>query len=96
MVQKKNEISGTKHLDAKKKKTERFRYIYLGLSYFLNLGGIFKMSKNIGKKVKLTAMGSKVDAEYEIVAEVGTDLYVCRNEAGELTRLKKSDVKIIK
>ena len=54
------------------------------------------MAKNIGKKVKLTAMGSKVDAEYEIVAEVGTDLYVCRNEAGELTRLRKSDVKIIK
>lgn len=54
------------------------------------------MSKNIGKKVKLTAMGNRVDAEYEIIAEVGTDLYVCRNEAGELTRLRKSDVKIIK
>lgn len=53
------------------------------------------MHKNIGKRARLTAMKGKMDVIYEIIAVSG-DLYVCRTEGGNLTRLKADDVEVIK
>ena len=52
------------------------------------------MHENIGKKAKLVAMKEKMDVIYEIIAVCG-NLYVCRSESGNLTRVREDDVAII-
>ena len=53
------------------------------------------MHKNIGKKVRITALKKgKHDMLYTIIAVCG-DLYLCRSEGGNLTRFKEEDVEII-
>ena len=53
------------------------------------------MHENIGKQVRITALKkSKHDTLYTIIAVCG-NLYVCRSEGGNLTRLKEEDVEVI-
>lgn len=53
------------------------------------------MHKNIGKKARLARASSKNDMIYEIIAVCG-NLYICRTEVGELTRIKEEDMEVIK
>ena len=52
------------------------------------------MHKNIGKRTKLITLKEKMDVIYEIIAVSG-NLYICRSEGGNLTRLKEEDVEVI-